>query len=579
MIPPNDDAEWATEQGIPPVDDPAVQKYLDSRQALIDLEHDQRHDANFRKSMSPVVAKACQIVSHIRQKEQREVWSLDPNLDPDDQILTDEVFYPGAMFTTTKKRVQSTKLWRIVRQMPKGSLLHAHLEAMFDLDLLVDQAFSTPGIHMYAPAPLLTAEDFDRAPFLFRYAATSVEESSGTRSIWTADYTPSSLIPIQNAAATFPCGGEQGFRTWLKGRMMLSPDHAYRHHHGVDAIWRYFSRCFPIIGSLVFYEPIFRRCFRRLLAELAGDGIRYVDFRAAFVFEYRREGVEEPEKDYLEFFRVSKEEIDRFKTTPEGKRFYGARMIWTSLRFQSNREIADNMKQCILAKKAIPDMICGYDLVGQEDAGRPLVDLIPLLFWFRKLCVEAQVEIPFFFHAGECLGDGDSTDHNLFDAILLGTRRIGHGFSLFKHPLLIDTVKNKNILIECCPISNEILRLTGSIKQHPLPAMLSRGVSVSLCNDDPAVFGHGQNGLTHDFWQVVQGLENVGLSGLAVMAHNSILWSCYEDQSASEWQSEIRRGITGDGLKAQRLREWYAEFEEFCQWVVQEFGGEVDAKN
>lgn len=43
MIPPNDDAEWATEQGIPPVDDPAVQKYLDSRQALIDLEHDQRH--------------------------------------------------------------------------------------------------------------------------------------------------------------------------------------------------------------------------------------------------------------------------------------------------------------------------------------------------------------------------------------------------------------------------------------------------------------------------------------------------------------------------------------------------------
>lgn len=42
MIPPND-ADWANKEGIPPLDDPAVQKYLDSRQAFIDLEHNQRH--------------------------------------------------------------------------------------------------------------------------------------------------------------------------------------------------------------------------------------------------------------------------------------------------------------------------------------------------------------------------------------------------------------------------------------------------------------------------------------------------------------------------------------------------------
>jgi adenosine deaminase CECR1 len=251
-------------------------------------------------------------------------------------------------------------------------------------------------------------------------------------------------------------------------------------------------------------------------------------------------------------------------------------MIWTTLRIQSNRQIVENMKQCIIAKKAYPDMVCGFDLVGQEDNGRPLVDLIPILFWFRKLCAEEQVEVPFFFHAGECLGDGDETDHNLFDAILLGTRRIGHGYSLYKHPLLIDLVKEKKILVECCPISNEILRLASSIKHHSLPALLSRGVSVSLSNDDPAILGHGKNGLTHDFWQVLQGLENMGLSGLATMAENSIRWSCFEDQTPAEWVSDIRQGIAGTGLKAKRLREWYADFERFCQWVVLEFAGEVD---
>ncbi len=87
--------------------------------------------------------------------------------------------------------------------------------------------------------------------------------------------------------------------------------------------------------------------------------------------------------------------------------------------------------------------------------------------------------MPFFFHAGECLGTGNSTDHNLFDAILLGTRRIGHGFSLYKHPLLIDLVKEKKILVESCPISNEVLRLCGSVMSHPLPALLARGVAVS----------------------------------------------------------------------------------------------------
>ena len=41
---------------------------------------------------------------------------------------------------------------------------------------------------------------------------------------------------------------------------------------------------------------------------------------------------------------------------------------------------------------------------------------------------EAGVEIPFIFHAGETLGDGTEADMNIYDAILLGTKRIGHGW-------------------------------------------------------------------------------------------------------------------------------------------------------
>lgn len=48
-------------------------------------------------------------------------------------------------------------------------------------------------------------------------------------------------------------------------------------------------------------------------------------------------------------------------------------------------------------------------------------------------------------------------DENLYDAMLLGTKRIGHGFSLVKHPKLMAMCRERGVALEVCPISNEIL--------------------------------------------------------------------------------------------------------------------------
>ncbi|GAB7355103.1 hypothetical protein MBLNU459_g5683t1 [Dothideomycetes sp. NU459] len=566
-----DDEQWAREQGIPSFEQPFIQKYLQGRDALIAQEKKQRSDHAFSQTLSPMAAEACAIVAGIRFEEQQTLWTKDY----EDSLASDSTdIFPGMMFTLARPKIEQSKLWKIVKKMPKGALLHCHVEAMVDLDWLIEVAFVTDGIHIKADGPLDPRSSENITPFVFKWLGAP---KTANASIWSDSYVAGEFVPIDVAANSFPHGGKDGFKTWFKSRTTITQQESLQHHHGPNDIWRKFTSCFGIIASLLHYEPIYRMFLRRMFKDLLDDGVRYVDIRSAFLIPFYKENSEDPEEGFEYLVDVMDDEIETFKDSDEGKGFWGARLIYTCIRSFGTRKIVEGMKECIALKQLYPELLAGFDLVGQEDLGRPLADLTPELFWFRKACAENGVDIPFYFHAGETLGDGDETDENLFDAILLGTRRIGHAFSLYKHPLLIDMVKERKILVESCPISNEVLRLTGSIMSHPLPALLARGVPVALCNDDPGILGHGHSGMTHDFWQALQGWENLGLDGLASLAENSVRWASFEDLNSKEWTQEVKDGSFGKGVRAQRMKEWAREWEKFCQWVVLEFGVDEDS--
>lgn len=65
--------------------------------------------------------------------------------------------------------------------------------------------------------------------------------------------------------------------------------------------------------------------------------------------------------------------------------------------------------------------------MGHEDSYNPLIYYLEPLAAFVERQKELGIHVPFIFHAGETLGDGNPADMNLYDAILLGTKRIGHG--------------------------------------------------------------------------------------------------------------------------------------------------------
>ncbi|KAF4507946.1 hypothetical protein G6O67_004390 [Ophiocordyceps sinensis] len=567
----SDDIWEQVSQDIPSAEDPFLQQYLAGRDRVMDQEKTSRSDASFRNSLSPIARRACNIVDGIRSHEKETVWA--PDMGPDSSVDARQRVYPGMMFVMAKQRMESTKLWQIVRRMPKGALLHAHMDAMVDFDFLLDELLKMPGMHMSSDRALDSHQARQNASLSFRFRANHVTQGS----VWQPAYRPGSFILLTQAADSFPDRGRRGFLEWLKSRCVLSEADCHEQHHGIDAIWTKFAKCFSTVATIIHYEPMFRSFLRRLMHLLMADGVAWAELRFTWTLDYCRDGQEEPEKDYSHMLGVLDEEIARFKASPDGQGFWGLTTIWTTIRSVDTRSMVENMDHCITSKIEFPHLIAGYDLVGPEDLGRSLVDLLPELFWFRKQCSQEGVNIPFFFHAGETLGDGSSTDGNLFDAVLLGTRRIGHGFSLYKHPLLIEMVKKKRILVESCPVSNEVLRLCGSIMSHPLPALLARGVACSLCNDDPAMLGQDTAGMSHDFWQALQGWGNLGLAGLGSLAENSVRWAAFEDQGPDEWAKGVREASLGAGVKAERLKEWQVEWERFCLWIVTEFGDELDA--
>ncbi|KAH8766212.1 cat eye syndrome critical region protein [Hyaloscypha finlandica] len=556
--------EGAFEIPIPDRKSASVKSFFKNRDALIAKEKSQRSDHEFRQSLSPIAQKACLLAGELRARELETFWSTAQNSELEKQEL-----FPGMIFNLAKSHMEKTSLWKICQKMPKGALLHCHLGAMVDLEWVIETAIETEGVCICSLGGGLVSEEVrEKADVRILFQKNGNADGS---SIWKKGYMSKTWVSLKSAAERFPNGGREGFVQWLKSKCTITQEDNVAHHLGVDEIWRKLQGAFRTIAPIEFYEPITRGFIRRFLLTVKEDGVKWVEMRG-MNRNFRLEGEDEHAERRLDLVRVIDEEISTFMKSEEGKGFWGVRLIWDTLRSFNTETIIEDMKFCIQAKKNYPHLISGYDLVGPEDDGRTLRDLTPELMWFQDECAKEGVNIPFFFHAGECVGDGNSTDQNLFDAILFGSRRIGHGFSLYKHPLLIDMVKEKKILIESCPISNEVLRYTASIMSHPLPALLSRGVPASLSNDDPALMGHDTSGMTHDFWQAIQGWENLGLAGLGSLAQNSVRWSNFENQDTQTWLNDISAGVNGTGIRAKRIKEWNKEWEQFCQWIVDEFG-------
>lgn len=276
---PEDD--WpALAATIPAPNEPVLQRFLAGRTALIAEEKRQRADHAFRHAMTPIAHRAHRIVAAIRAAEQRTLWTPQFEDALAQQPGTDTpTMHPGMMFRLAKPRIEASRLWRIVRRMPKGSILHAHLDAIVDLDWVFRVLLAEPGMHVAAPdGHLATAGARADALVCFRFFKA---ERNVAMSIWDAEggYVPGEFVPLVKAAEGFPDGGREGWIRWMKSKTTISETDSLEQHRGVDHVWKKFNMCFQIMGTVLHYEPVFRKFLRRLMAQYLEDGVFWGELR------------------------------------------------------------------------------------------------------------------------------------------------------------------------------------------------------------------------------------------------------------------------------------------------------------
>ncbi len=140
-------------------------------------------------------------------------------------------------------------------------------------------------------------------------------------------------------------------------------------------------------------------------------------------------------------------------------------------------------------------------------------------------------------HAGESSGP-----QTVWDALSeLGAERIGHGIGAVHDQRLLDHLAEHAIPLEICPTSNVCTRSAPSLAEHPLPALVAAGVTVSINSDDPPMFSTTLN----NEYAVAADLLGLDEAGVAELARAAVRASFLDGGGKGRLLAEIDSYLAG----------------------------------
>ncbi|CAB4057161.1 CECR1 [Lepeophtheirus salmonis] len=315
-------------------------------------------------------------------------------------------YNPSSSFFNRIQEIEESNVYKFIEKLPKGGVLHVHDISLAQASWVVQNITYEENLY---------ASGYPSKP-AFKWADYVTNSSH-----WIL------LSELRNKFTA------EKVDQWLMKHLDIRVNNPYEEYSDIDKVWTSFMNVMSTVENLLSYAPIYDRYFYEGLSEFEKDGASYIEIRTVFPEKICKDLQCSKTLSTLQVAKLNQKTIDRF--LEDHPHFCGVTLYLNRLR---------------KLRHYLPNLVRGFDLVGQEDK-----------------------------------------DENLIDAILLNTTRIGHGYAILKHPILKKLVAKKNIAIEILP---NIESSSG----------VSKGYKKPSGNDDPGSWG--ANGVSFDYYEAFMGL-------------------------------------------------------------------------
>jgi adenosine deaminase len=154
----------------------------------------------------------------------------------------------------------------------------------------------------------------------------------------------------------------------------------------------------------------------------------------------------------------------------------------------------------------------------------------------RVFAKAAQAGFACVAHAGE-----EGPPAYIWEALeLLKVSRIDHGVRAIEDASLMTRLKDEQIPLTVCPLSNIKLCVFDRLADHNLKQLLDAGLCVTLNSDDPAYFG----GYIQENFVQAQAALNLSQADLARLARHSFEASFLSNAEKNRYKAEIDALLT-----------------------------------
>lgn len=224
---------------------PSYKEYLSNRENLI------ANELNLGFEHDVLLTERETLANEIIMKLKRKELS--------DALINPLGFKASRHIFEVLDEIQKSKLFKIIRRMPKGAILHAHDTALCSADYLVSLTYRD---HLWQCS-------INDRHTEFKFSRNKPEPLRDVSCQW---------VLVRNARNRV---GAQYYDANIRSKFTLfdkniNPRIQFK---DINDVWSRFMLLFQNVAGIVTYAPVWKDYYKRALEEMRLDGVDYLEFR------------------------------------------------------------------------------------------------------------------------------------------------------------------------------------------------------------------------------------------------------------------------------------------------------------